>query len=155
MRDDIKDLSKGAVVTLVAGALAILLLIAFGAMWVFGFGVFQKETASFRGSIAATEKIQANGAYRIAAYNSFFDKCASVQSLEGQIKAFQAQIDANPPAEQKAILNNQLLGVQGARISAINDYNANSQKDWTVGQFKDSNLPYLLNVNGVTVCFAN
>lgn len=155
MKKDLKDLSGGAFLALFAGILAIILLLIFTAMAVFGFGFFSKSTADFRGSVDQTNRINANGAYRIAAYESFFNQCASIQGKEVTIQSLEQELTTNPPADRVFIINSTLTGLTASRASAAAQYNADSAKAGTAAQFKDSaNLPYQipLQMTGITTC---
>lgn len=89
---------------------------------------------------------------RIAQYDKFFDDCASIEGLENQIKNTQAQLKTTTDTDRKNFLSSVLLGYQNNRAEAIALYNANARKAGTNGQFRASDLPYTLHVNGVTQC---
>lgn len=125
--------------------------IAFGS--VYASGGFSRVTADFRGGTAATEQIKASGAYRIAAYDAFFDKCAAIQGKEAQIAALRAESEraAGSRAEIVAINISALTGSRGAAIAR---YNADAAKAGTEGQFRDSSLPYRINPDQETTTCA-
>lgn len=102
----------------------------------------QWYTAPARGALDAREKIQANGDFRIAAYDHYFNECASIQGIESTIEFSRQQLaTVTSQAEQNRIATN-LTALQSARAEAIAQYNADSAKSYTQGQFKSSNLPY-------------
>lgn len=130
---------------LVAGGMAIIVILLFATMWVFGFGLFSTSTADYRGRVQQTEQIQANGAYRIAQYGYFFDQCASIQTLTEQIALTEGQIavETDPVSRRDEMTN--LTGQQFERAQAINQYNADSAKTDTAAHFKASRLPSHIN----------
>jgi hypothetical protein len=119
----------------------VVLSVAMLVMWTFGWGFFQRSTADFRGGTEARERIVADGDYRIQVYNEFFDRCSSIQAAEDRIKALQAELATNPPPNRVTIINASLAGVRAQRASSIRQYNADVEKDFTAGQFRDLDLP--------------
>lgn len=114
----------------------------------YAFGFF---TASTRGAVEAEIQIQ-GASNRIAAYNTFFDQCASVVALEAGIEAQHIQLEsATSDREQERIRTN-ITGLTTERSRAIAAYNADARKDYTIGQFRDSDLPYQLQTKGPTQC---
>lgn len=137
----------GKTIALAAVVLVVVLII--GAMYLFGFGLFQRGTADFRGGTEQIEKTKGSGDYRIASYDHFFNLCASVQSKEATIDALEKELSRKPdPSESRteqiyaAITANEAI-----RAETINQYNVDAKKEATVGQFRASNLPYELNAN--------
>lgn len=106
-----------------------------------GWGI-QWFTAPFRGSLDAREQIQADGSFRIAAYETFFNQCASVQALEGQLDQQFELRKVEHDGQSLRRINNVIAGIQGQRFTAISKYNADSHKGYTVAQFKSSDLPF-------------
>lgn len=134
----------------VLGSLGVLVLaIVIGSMWIFGWGFFQRSTANFRGETEQIEKTRANGDYRIAAYDHFFNLCASVQSKEATIKALEKELERKPgPSESRVEqIYASITANEAIRAETINQYNVDAEKTATIGQFKASNLPYELNAN--------
>ena len=121
------------------GVISFVLLIGLLAA-VFGLEV---ATAGLVGRGKAHIEIQ-SAPSRISGYNHFFDLCASVQNAEAAIDQFTAARDrATDPNEISRIQTN--LDAQViTRQNGINQYNADAAKDYTVGQFRASNLPYRL-----------
>ncbi len=142
---------KGAYANAVAWVLGILAIvgivagITFGVRWL---------TAPVKGKLQAREQIN-SGAFRIAAYNHFFDLCASIQGLEGQLAAQRVEL-ATSTGDDKARVEANIAGIQGARQQAIAEYNADAQKSYTIGQFRASGLPFALSpATEVTSCVAS
>lgn len=117
----------------------VVLLAPIGFIW-----GFQWVTAPFRGALGAREQIQANGSFRIQAYQGFFNQCASIQALEGDIDAQTKALDTISDSQRKEIVQANIAALNGARSGAIFRYNQDSLKNWTEGQFKDNDLPYQL-----------
>jgi hypothetical protein len=119
------------------GAVALLVLLP---LLVWGFTV---ATAELRGRGDA--HVQLNSAsYRIAAYDHFFEQCSSIQGTEGSIDALIAQLAEAKSQRTKDLVNSSLAGAKAIRLQAINDYNADARKNYTEGQFRDSDLPYYI-----------
>ncbi|WP_052071037.1 hypothetical protein [Rhodococcoides fascians] len=123
---------------------AVVIVVALGAVLIFGTGLFKKATANFRGDVAATEKIVANGSYRIAAYDQFFDLCASIQGKEATLAALKAEQAAGLTGERAYTVPSNIVALTGSRIADIAQYNADAAKTATAGQFQSSALPYRL-----------
>jgi hypothetical protein len=129
-------------------AVGLVALLAGGLFLVYGVGTFKKETADFRGGVSATEQIQADGKYRIAKYNWFFDQCAAVQTTEAQLEAAEAELAITDPGSWRAgQIRANITAVTSARAELINEYNAESAKTDTAANFKASELPYELDID--------
>lgn len=121
---------------LIASVLTAVLVIggiSFGIRW---------AMAGPSGKLQARQAIL-GGANRITSYNHFFDLCASVQGLEGQRDSQLAELPKARGDDRDRILTN-IAGIEGARAQAIAQYNADARKDYTIGQFRASALPYQL-----------
>lgn len=98
-------------------------------------------TAEPRGAADQREKTVANGNYRIASYDAYFDQCRAVRAADLKAdRAAEAVRGANSPDEKRraqinldALLNN--------RIEMAEAYNANAGKEDTMAMFKADNLP--------------
>lgn len=132
---------------IVSSFIALVLVVVIGAMWIFGFGFFQRSTAGFRGETEQIERVQADPNYRIQAYDSFFNRCAAVQNKEATIKALKAELETNPPQSRVTQINATITALTAARAADINQYNADASKTDTRANFQASNLPYRLNEN--------
>jgi|SRR5690625_2768523 len=141
-------------IMLTAVGLLLLLAISF-LVAVYGFGFLQRETADFRGETKQIEDTQANSDYRMAAYDRFYDKCASVQSIESKIQNMEEELDGTEETQRKTVLKTSITASKNKRAELINSYNADARKEATRGQFKASDLPYELNENEeATLCEA-
>jgi len=125
--------------------------------WVFlgilGVGLILGATAAIFGLQVATAGIVGRGKAhieiqsapsRISGYNHFFDLCASVQNAEAGIDQQTEQLKATTDPNEISRLQTNIGGLQMTRANGINQYNADASKDYTVGQFRDSMLPYHL-----------
>lgn len=130
---------KGAFALVAAWVIGLTLLgcLISGGLWATGV-IFAPQI----GKGEARKQIN-SGSSRIAAYNHFFDACASVQTLEGQLAAQRAALATATGADVGRIQAN-ISGIQGARAGAIAEYNADARKGYTIGQFRSSQLPYQL-----------
>jgi hypothetical protein len=123
----------------VAATIGVVVLVWVLVIGVWGFGV---ATAGIYGKGEAHKQIQ-SADFRLQAYNSFFDQYASIKSLEGQIDELTAQLEMTSKGTREyAYTLSSLTGTKGLRHTAIQKYNADAQKNWTQGQFRDNDLPY-------------
>jgi len=107
------------------------------ALW--GFGVL---TADIKGQ--GDVRIETKSApFRMEAYNYFHDKYGAILALEKQIDESIAQLAVLEPGTKTydRVLTN-VTALKSLRHQAIQEYNANARKDYTVGQFRDVNLPF-------------
>ena len=121
---------------------AVVAVLLFVAVWILGFAL-SWWAAPWQGKLEARREIT-SGASRIANYNSFFNLCASVQSNEARIDELETTVELVTDAAEKQRLTISLGGVKALRHEGIRTYNANARKDYTAGQFRDSDLPYQL-----------
>jgi hypothetical protein len=105
-----------------------------------GFGV---AVAPWKGRGDAHKQLN-SAQYRIAAYDHFFEQCSSIQGTEGSIDALIAQLNEAESQRTKDLVNSSLAGAKSIRLQAINDYNADARKNYTEGQFRDSDLPFYI-----------
>lgn len=139
---------SGAIKLSLAIAAFILLILAV----TFVSGSMSIITAPFRGEVEKNEMIEADGDYRIAAYDNFYDMCTDAQSLQEQIENQEQAIELTDDPEQREKLMAGRLGMQQQLASVVNKYNNQSQQDYTRGQFKDSDLPYELDTEQEIEC---
>jgi hypothetical protein len=65
--------------------------------------------------------------------------------MEGSINAnitTLSQFEKNSKEYGRIVIN--IAALQSLRHQAIQEYNANASKDYTIGQFRDAGLPYQL-----------
>jgi hypothetical protein len=129
-----------AIAWCVGGLLLIMVLWIGLASAVWGLRV---ATAGIYGRGEARIQIQ-SAASRIGAYNHFFNLCAAVQSQEASVAALTTQLDGETDPKTRDRLATSLTGVSAQRERSIAQYNADARKDYTIGQFRDSDLPYQL-----------
>lgn len=84
--------------------------------------------------------------FRLAAYPHFFDLCAAVQGHEFGIDAQYATLEVLGVDEDRTrrITLTNIAGLETAWGRDVSQYNQDANKSWTVGQFRDSDLPYQL-----------
>lgn len=116
-------------------------------------GGAQYLTAPFRGAVDAQEQTQASGSYRISAYESFYNQCASVQADEDRLNNLREERETANEARQ-AQLDTTITAVRNSRDEKIRSYNSEARQEATRGQFRDSDLPYELNTDDETTCYA-
>ena len=103
-------------------------------------------TAGVRGEIGKVEQIQSAGS-KIANYNYFFDLCASIQGHEAALDAMKEQFDNVGDEEERYRILANIAGIQSQRLRSIYQYNVDARKDYTIAEFRDSDLPYQLEDN--------
>lgn len=132
----------GAVVFFAAVGV-VLTLVSGGTSWV---------TAPFRGAVDAREQTVADGDYRNATYNHFFNLCTSVQAAEDSIENLEAEVEGGVSSDREARIKQSITAQRNVRSEAIREYNAAAQQE-TKDFMKDSSLPESLVVaNYDTVC---
>lgn len=138
-----------------AWALFIAVLLVAASMWLFGWGVFARGTADFRGETDQIEQISGDADYRIAAYESFFDQCAAVQTKEAELAAARAELETEGLSDyRRQQLNANITAITAARADLINQYNADAAKADTAANFRSSDLPYTLDIESETTTCA-
>jgi len=126
-------------ILIVVGGFVVLFLAVWGIVLA-SFGM-RVATAGLFGAGEARIRTQ-SADFRLGAYNHFFDLCASIQGNEGQLDALFAEIDLiDTTSRDYGYTIKSITGVQGIRAQSIARYNQDALK-WTVGQFRDSDLPY-------------
>jgi len=134
----------------VTGVIAFIVIIAvLLAAVVYGLGGFQRLTAGFRGETSQIEKTKADGDYRIAAYDEFFSKCSAIQAAEDSIANQIAEREYASP-ERKHQIDANVTATRNQRAQLIREYNADATREATAGQFRDSNLPYQIDIDEET-----
>jgi hypothetical protein len=131
-----------AIVLTVVGVLVVSVL-----LWGVGYA-FSWWAAPWQGKLEAREQVQ-SGNYRIAAYNHFYDLCASVQTADNNIATQEdllAQVDGS---DRSRVLTN-IAALKSVRADGINQYNVDARKTYTEGQFLSSDLPYQLPAGSYT-----
>ena len=116
--------------------LAVLLLIVALTAAVFG---IKWATADVRGAGDARERVHADGGYRIAAYDKFFDDCAAIQAVEDKLAT--ARDRATDEAYTPAMKGANVAALENQRADLIRAYNADASKADTKANFIASDLP--------------
>lgn len=131
----------------IAAAVAIVLLVA-GTLGI------KYLTADTRGQVDANERIKADGGNRIAEYERFFDLCSSAMTTQDQIDNLE---DEAKTAEEPRLtqISSSITALKGKLSENVNDYNSAASRDYTSGQFRDSNLPFELDREKEISCATN
>ncbi len=127
----------GTVGLIVVAILAVILVV----------GGIKFVTADFRGQIDKREKVNADGGYRIAAYEEFYKLCSTVQAKNDEIGNLEAAVETASDDERKAELEGAILAQRNTKAELVREYNAKAAAEGTRGQFRDSELPYEINSN--------
>jgi hypothetical protein len=121
-----------------AGFALILLIMAF---WVFGVGGFLRSTADFRGETGKRENVEADGAYRVAQHDYFYNLCSSAKTKQDNIEILKGTGNKDAVTANRLELN-----------KLVNKYNADASNTYTKGQFRADNLPYQLDAEEEIEC---
>ena len=119
-------------------------------------------TAGLLGSVEAEVEIK-SGDFRLQAYDQFFDLCEGVQVNEDVMDESWRQIQRLEVGSKAWQRKDEEFSAQyRARQEGIREYNADANRSWTVGQFRDENLafkldpePYDPEERNKTVCLVN
>lgn len=124
----------------VIGGIVLVLLLVLGLTFAI-FGV-RWLTAGSRGAVEAREQIQ-SGDFRIEAYDHFYNLCAAAQTNADALNA--SYIEESTAVEPR--LGQVHININAQTIAlaeTINQYNADARKSYTAGQFRASDLPFVL-----------
>ncbi|MCX4799693.1 hypothetical protein OG497_38200 [Streptomyces sp. NBC_01242] len=123
---------------------------------IFTVGIFaiRWATADVRGKADKREQTIANGAFRIATYEEFFDLCASVQSAEQKVKVLEEELAAKPSEDRAERIRTSIAALKATRADSIATYNSKASQEHRTA-FQDAALPYHLdNTTQETQCAA-
>lgn len=146
MRNASGEVARGAVITVLAAIAALIVVLLVASMAVFGYGWFERGTANFRGKTGEINQVN-SGNYRIAAYDSFYNQCAGIQTDEQRVKNTMDELAATTDTDRKAQLQANLDAQRNQLATDINQYNADARKHDTKGNFRSSDLPYQIDPN--------
>ncbi|MFF9312181.1 hypothetical protein ACF1BS_14845 [Streptomyces sp. NPDC014748] len=113
---------------------------------IFAFGGVSQLTAPFRGETDKRNRTVGSGAFRISAYEEFYDLCSSVQTAEQQLKALQEELDGKPSPDRAERIRTSITAVRASRAESINTYNSKAGQEHRRA-FQDADLPARLDLN--------
>lgn len=116
--------------------IALGVVIAFGYASIYGFGTMQKDTAGFRGGVEKKERVEADGGYRVAQHDYFYNLCSDIQTKQDNIETLKGTGNKDAVTGNRLELN-----------KLVNRYNADAANNYTKGQFKADELPYHIDSN--------
>lgn len=100
------------------------------------------------GALEQREMTLGDGAYRIAAYEQFYDQCASAQTLQASLVNARTSAEAEGlDANRKAQLDANVAALSNQLIHAVNQYNADARKSDTRAHFLASDLPFEIEID--------
>lgn len=140
--------SLGTALLALLAAVAVIAGISVGSYYL---GIFGNHVQANYQKRVVTSQVQQQvrtAAFAQTAYEQFFDLCASVQTDEVTLDASLTQEKTASP-DDKSRLETNIVGLLAARADSINTYNAQA-REYTHGQFRDSNLPFRLPVGPYT-----
>ncbi|MFJ5156348.1 hypothetical protein ACIQCF_33270 [Streptomyces sp. NPDC088353] len=121
-------------------ALAVCSLVA-----IYAFGGVSQLTAPFRGETDKRNRTEGSGAFRLSAYEEFYDLCAATQTAEQQLKALQDELDDKPSADRAERIRTSITAVKASRAESITTYNSKASQEHRQA-FQDTNLPARLDI---------
>lgn len=145
-----KELFGGVVGIVVACVLGLGLVTGLGIFAVNYDNWFSEQTAEPRGERAVREDTQANGDFRRAAYEGFFELCSSAQSTQEQIETLKTEKET-ASEDRKANLDISISALNMKLSEVVNEYNTKANQ-YTRGPFLDAKLPYPLNAKDTIQC---
>lgn len=121
---------------------------------IYALGGLKFITADFRGDVAVNERVSADAAYRIAAYEWFYDQCAAVQTAQQQIAVQEAELDTVASGSyREGQIHTNLTGLNAVLVGLVAEYNAEARKADTAANFRASDLPYEIDLDmGEVTC---
>ncbi len=142
-------MSKTRIILVVIAAIVAVLVLSVGLMFVTGtISIF---TAPFRGEVEKNELVEADGSYRIAAYDEFYKLCSSIKSKNDQIKIFTNELAVTENKSRKVQLLSAITAQQNVKAELVNEYNSKAASEYTKGQFRDSDLPYEIDMDSENI----
>jgi hypothetical protein len=145
-----KDLFKGGVGLVLAVVLGLGAVTGLGIFAAHYDNWFSSQTAEPRGQKAVREDTQANGDFRRAAYEGFFELCSSAQSTQEQIETLKTEKET-ASEDRKANLDISISALNMKLSEVVNEYNTKANQ-YTRGPFLDAKLPYPLNSKDTIQC---
>lgn len=108
-------------------------------------------TAPIEGRVAAEEQIESANS-RIANYEHFFDLCVVAQTRQEALSVQQSLLESAESDKERARIRANVAGLEAQLSRAVNQYNVDVQKSYTMARFKSADLPYELNKNQSIIC---
>jgi hypothetical protein len=130
------DAARGFRWSVVLAFFAVLLVVAVGLMWTFGFGLFQRETAAFRGETGAIERRE-SAENRVAAQERFEDLYAEIVATDRKLAPAEEALEADPDSQ---VRRTEFTGLTNYCLDVVGDYNAEARK-YTAADFRAADLP--------------
>lgn len=103
-------------------------------------------TAAPKGIVEAEEQIN-SGNNRIQNYDHFFDMCSAIQTNKNQLRTQKDMLEMAESADERERIRATIAGVKSQLNRNVNQYNADSHKEYTQARFKDASLPYEINAS--------
>lgn len=127
------------------GVAVFILLLLWGLVFI-SFGI-RVATAGIVGRGEARIQIQSAN-FRIEAYQSFFDLCASIQAAEDRMDETHRQLGLLEAESDPWFRKQEEMAAQSAtRQRGLRDYNVDANRSWTQGQFRDEDLAFQLDAS--------
>lgn len=112
--------------------------------------------APANGAVEQREQTIGSGAYRISAYDRFYDDCGAARTTQQNLASakVQAQEARNEGADAGRLmqLDANVTALQNTLNGQVNSYNADARKADTRAHFRASDLPYQLDPSKEITC---
>jgi len=108
-------------------------------------------TADIRGTVDAEERIE-SAQSKIQNYEHYFDLCSTAQTRQQSLMVQEELLSSAEDTKERARIRANVAGLKAQLASAVNQYNVDVQKDYTMARFKDVDLPYELDYNTPINC---
>lgn len=108
-------------------------------------------TADIRGTVDAEEQIE-SGRSKITNYNHFFDLCSLAQTRQQSLEVQKSLLENAESSDERVRVRSNIAGLEAQLNRAINQYNVDVQKEYTMARFKDVDLPYELSATQSIYC---
>lgn len=108
-------------------------------------------TADFTGDVQAERQIQ-SGNSKITSYDHFFDLCSAAQTQQSALHAQEQMLESAESSKERSRIRANLVGMEAQLNRMVNQYNVDAEKTFTIGQFRDQNLPVSLTASNPIYC---
>lgn len=90
------------------------------------------DTADRRGEAEKMEQVEAEGEYRVAQHDYFYNLCSDIKAKQQNIK----ELETLGGYDQEVVANRMKLN------EMVSEYNTAASNNYTKGQFRADELPY-------------
>lgn len=117
----------------------------------FGGWAFKYYTAPIKGTVDAEVQIE-SGHNRIQNYERYFDMCSLAQTRQDSLEVQKSLLESAEDSKERSRIRSNIAGLEAQLARAVNQYNVDVQKEYTMARFKDASLPYELSTTQPIYC---